>query len=614
MVGGEKMPNLGGYDINSFYDSRGNAFLTEFLEKDCLIKTDIKKDDKAPNLDGTIELLKEDDKKFVPVQIFHVQVKTLNSDYTNENKRHNISQYKYPAETKVFNVVKEHITSDPVILFLVDTKRRKVFWIYVSIEYVMKLDLKEEENKTIYFNDADSIGDIDSFYKVLENIHKECVEKNKSWQNNIITSNHTMATEKIKVLHKEWDYLNEMLTKKFRIAVEYLYPEAWKFGIAYQEGEKYDLIGIYQIKLGDGGRFIKEFSNKETDCFTVCTYKKDAFSVRDIINKQIGLLAEKYYKSGRIPVQCLPNVVLEEVAFHFLDVMAGVCDEFADKEYKRIYYKRYEEVIRIKEIWQTLIEYSKQKNHFVVSKYASTPYVTAEVDPISELLNHNREIRNKAKEKFCELLNDSLQNENDLPYPLVFSKKYKYSTYGEVIKELEKRGIMTVNRPWEPKKFEQMFEQHRKLGIRGLHCIETGYLIEDIYSNFEKMLKIFADAYKHTSESMWGTDVGQHIIKKRYSVSFDNADIYHNYYYLVKDCENIEVSVNEYSVEELEKFAEDVVSWKEKGVKLLGSGNFTTCVRTDLFLYDNIWYLLNKEMWDGCDIRKPTHGVEYIWK
>lgn len=104
-----KMSNLGGYDENSFYDSNGVAYLTRFLQQEHGIKGIIQSDDKIPNLDGTIQLLEWiSEKRAIPKQIFHVQVKTMNHGYENTNRIHHRSQYKYSVDTKVFNVVKEY--------------------------------------------------------------------------------------------------------------------------------------------------------------------------------------------------------------------------------------------------------------------------------------------------------------------------------------------------------------------------------------------------------------------------------------------------------------------------------------------------------------------------
>lgn len=607
------MPNLGGYDINNFYDSKGNAFLISFLEQDCNIKTDIKKDDKAPNLDGTIELLKKSDKVSIPVQIFHVQVKTLNKSYVNKNKKENISQYKYSADTKVFNVVKEHITSDPVILFLVDTKNKKVFWFYVSIEYVMKLGIKEEKNKTIYFNDTDSIVDMKLFYRVLENIHQERVAMNKNWQNNIITSNYTRRKEQDILLQKEWDYLNEMLSKKYKVAVEYLYPDAWKFGLAYQEGEKFDTIGIYQIKYGDNGQIIKDFSNRATDCFTVSTYKKDVLSIRDVINKQIGALAEKYYKSGHIPVRCLPDIALEEISFHFLDIVARSYRELENSQIALSYYKNTEDVSEIRHIWNALVKYSIRQNQFIIDKYANMPHVTAEVNPLGALQSCNAKARNKAREIFGDLLKEEKEDSKELPYPLVFSEKFEYQLYCEVIRELESRGIKTVSRLWEPKKYELMFEEQNRLGLKGFERIETGYLIADIYTNCDTLFRVLAEAYKFACRAIWKENTDAHIIKKEYAITYDKTEGHPCYYCVMKESTDFVIKVNGYSEEQMKGFIADAMNGQTREFDSVRHGLLTICTRSELPLYDNIRYLINKEMWENSGIAKPVNSTGYIW-
>lgn len=605
------MSHLAGYDNNSFFDSRGNTFLTAFLEKENTIKTFIKKDDKIPNLDGTIELLEKSRKVAIPVQVFQVQVKTLNKNYDNKNKNGNVSQYKYSADTKVFNIVKEHVTSDPVILFLVDTANEKIFWVYVSVEYVMKLGLKEEKNKTIYFNDTDSIGDIKSFYYRLQSIHEERVKMSKSLYDNIITSDY--SKEQDDMLKKEWDYLDDVLTKKCRVAVEYLYPNTWKFGIAYQKGQKYDIIGIYQIKHAIGGQIIKQFSNKSDECFTVTTYKKDTLSIREAINKQICILLEKYYKLRHIPVKCLPNIVLEEIAFHFLNTLARSVEKVEDSKIEMSYYKDSEKVNNIRHYWNTLIRYSIKQNQLIIDKYANIPQVFSEVNPLGDMRNPNRRVRNTARQKFNDLLNEVKDENVELPYPLIFSEQFEYQLYGDTIQELERRGIKTVYRLWKPKNYKAMFEQQKNLGLNGIEQIERGYLREDIYANSDTLFHALADAYKYTCQAIWKEDTLSHVIKREYSITYDKTSRIPSYYCRIKENTDFVIQVNQYSVKQMKEFITDIKNKKIQNSETIKYGFLTTCTQSELPLYDNIHYLINREMWENCQISIHSISNKYIW-
>jgi len=421
------MSNLGGYDRNSFYDSNGVAYLTRFLQQEHRIKGIIQSDDKIPNLDGTIQLLEWISKKrAIPRQIFHVQVKTMNHGYENTNKNHHRSQYKYSVDTKVFNVVKENITFDPVLLFLVDEKKEKVFWRYVSVDFVMSLDLHDEENKTIYFNDSDLISNLTEFHSQLVEIHEEKIRISKDINKNIITTNLASNKEIYAMLQEEWSYLDRLLKSDLKIVTDYMYPDTWKFGIAFQEGEEFSSIGIYHIRKGNNDTFVKEFSTNKEKCFTVSHYKKDKISVREVLNEQISLLIKDFFKHARIPARYLPDIVLEEIAFQFLDLIAEAYDEVEDKEFVLTYYKRQESVQEVRRLWNVLVLFAIVQNENLIKQYAIHKNIRVEIDPLGMLLTCNVANKKLAVQKFEECLYKTGKEDYELPYPLAYSEKHAY--------------------------------------------------------------------------------------------------------------------------------------------------------------------------------------------
>lgn len=133
--------NLGGYDKHTFSESSGNRILGEILEKTRLVKVHFNELDKTPNFDGYFELCKNASRKKVPIGRFDVQIKTMSLKYSNDNSKGQISDYKYLCETKILNSVKQGITCNPAILFLVDIATKEVFFIHISPEFVISLSL-----------------------------------------------------------------------------------------------------------------------------------------------------------------------------------------------------------------------------------------------------------------------------------------------------------------------------------------------------------------------------------------------------------------------------------------------------------------------------------------
>lgn len=607
------MSNLGGYDRNSFYDSNGVAYLTRFLQQEHGIKGIIQSDDKIPNLDGTIQLLEWiSEKRAIPKQIFHVQVKTMNIGYENANRVHYRSQYKYPVDTKVFNVVKENITFDPVLLFLVDEKKEKVFWRYVSVDFVMSLDLNDEEKKTIYFNDSDLVSNLTEFRLRLVEIHEEKVRISKNLNENLITTNLADNKAIYEMLQEEWSYLDHLLKSDLKIVTDYMYPDTWKFGIAFQEGEEFSSIGIYHIRKGNNDTFVKEFSTNKENCFTVSHYKKEKISVREVLNEQVGLLIKDFFNYARISAKYLPDIVLEEIAFQFLDLIAEAYVEVEDKEFASTYYKRREKVQEVRKLWNALVLFAIVQNENLIKHYAMHENIRVEIDPLGMLLTCNAANKKQAVQKFADCLYKTGEGNRELPYPLAFSQKHDYELYKDVFRELDIRKIKELTRPWEPKKYKQMFEEYENLNLRGCDRIETDYLVGDIYSNFDKLLRELPKAYKHTSKRVWHEMEKERMLRMKCSICYDPSDTSFAYYKLVRNAFEFDIDINEYSVEELKECIRNGGSLKKYNARSICCGSFHNSFEMKFPLYSHIWYLLNLEMWNRCGVRKPILDMKFI--
>lgn len=582
--------NLGGYDIHNFEDSDGCAFLTLKLQKTRQIKVALNTDDKVPNLDGYIQVLQRMGNKVVPTSRFEVQVKTLNHDYTNNNKRGKISQYKYPTDTKAINVVKEGITLNPVILFLVDSINEKIFWKHISETYAVELEIDTKNDKTIYFNDCDGISELEPFIQMIIDIYDKKREVLKSEEKNLIFTNFEDNDVIYSKLQDELIYLEKLLCDRFKYVTKLFFPEAWRFGIAYQEDEEMITAGIYQIKKRERGKYIKVFCKEENNCLFVSKFTKKGFSLRQILNKQIEEMLNKYYLEGYINAKYLPNIVLEELAFEFLDCITFFHSEYEDINLPGVYYKDEENLSEIKNIWSALIEYIIQSHTSIFER------LSKEVPDIHELgvdLFKDFSINSKIKrQKFSEILKGTNKKFEELPSNFKFTGKYKYKLLGEVLIELEKRNIIVIKRVWKPKKYKDVAIENVGKNYLLREYNHSGYIKSDIIDNYKKMFAELPSVYKHIVQEIWGDEYLRYMPKREYIISFDTAkDIYWKLSYQSKE---FNIIVNEYTPVRFEKLWKNEEKFMEHVKYSMSYELVWNEANFGAPLYKYVWFLLYK--------------------
>lgn len=123
--------NLGGYDNSSRRESLAVGIVNKLFNQDSRLKPHFTENDKTPNFDGHFDICEPGERKDTPIGRFDAQIKSI-SNYLNNNKKPQ-SQYKYVCDTKIFNAVKNGITQNPAILFLVDVDTENIFWFYITV-------------------------------------------------------------------------------------------------------------------------------------------------------------------------------------------------------------------------------------------------------------------------------------------------------------------------------------------------------------------------------------------------------------------------------------------------------------------------------------------------
>lgn len=150
------------------------SYLQNLLQLDGKINTNFASNDKWPNTDGTFEYVSNPDISRQPEQNFFVQIKgTKNLKETDEGVKYALTSLAFPA------FVYSEVTFDPCILFVVfnrsDRGNERVFWKYVSAEFLNSIDF-DKESTTITFKPEEEIKNTDESVNCFCNKLKKIAE------------------------------------------------------------------------------------------------------------------------------------------------------------------------------------------------------------------------------------------------------------------------------------------------------------------------------------------------------------------------------------------------------------------------------------------------------
>lgn len=333
-----KEKNIGGYDKNYKYDRKAVNYLESVLLESELIVPHVESRDKLPNLDEYLELCKFAERKVTPIGRFDVQVKSLNHDYSNNNVRDNSEySYKYSCDTKVINVVLEAQTCNPVLLILVDSKNKHIYWKNMSLRYCLELDVGTQVEKTFYFDKSDEITDPNEWYDVLHNIYIKFSSAQQHEDENYFLLSDKERKVPIKVQDMS-DYLNNILDNELWFIKRVYFQDTWKIGIAYLDGDKgsFSCVGLYKIKKGENNLFIKQFK-EEAEYFCSINYGR-GYSIEDIISQTLERWINDFFKRDNYYLFLFPDVVLNELFFKDIDSAIAISEmkEMNDRKKKHV--------------------------------------------------------------------------------------------------------------------------------------------------------------------------------------------------------------------------------------------------------------------------------------
>lgn len=321
------MARMATHSENSFNEAEEIRILSAKLEEKHRIKTFFKENDKTPNTDGFFELVAEDK---TPQKQFVVQIKKVNSIERKE-KLEKPGQYPYDLDTKFLHYIKEKVTENPAIYFVVDIDTRIIYYLYLSDDKLMSLDFENKSTVRYWFQKKDILNDVDIFYEKMLAIS---LERNKMFVNK--------SAREIMELQDAADYINTFFLGDFKKIKDSVFPGLWRFGIGYSSEcdvkvehkslaepnntmntvKNANLFGLYpQIK----GKYNPEIGEyREDSIFKSFDFTKQTTPLdysKDVVHKTI-----KHYCENP-PLEILPTVILKEMAFQKMNIIHSFVGE-----------------------------------------------------------------------------------------------------------------------------------------------------------------------------------------------------------------------------------------------------------------------------------------------
>jgi hypothetical protein len=513
------MVNIGKHYTTAFVESDGISILKRKLETNRIIKCFFSDNDKTPNTDGFFELTKKDG---TPIKRVNVQVKT-----TSELKNNKLS-----VDTKIMNFIFEKITTDPTFLFIVDLKTEEIYYRHIDIDYLLSIEFDKKNDIVIDFS-KDNVFDIELFEKEL----------------NIIADKHNRLIVKKSVieiaeLQEAINYLNNTLFS-IPLLVETLMPKLHRVGIATSREEK-KLI----FKRSDEGESELKSSNNYGAYFILKGEKR--YEIEDLQDKEeysnvfydgIGdMTPMKYAKHvlsrilkhffNRSPnyIRFMPDFILSEISFAFLDKMGSKYKTLSSEIYSKTFYKDNVDVVELEFLFKKTMKYMM----YILNSDKNLYQQEADLKRI--LINRINSFTSYNGIDFLELattycppqifentnyINDISDESIKNGLSLLTSE---YTIYYFAIKELIKRNIKTIFRPWN---FEPVKEMRIFL-IHGQYFFDKRF-----YNQCKKWFEETPRFYRETAENIKNIDLDINI---KVTISIEgneyrpNIDFSTNYY------------------------------------------------------------------------------------
>ena len=430
------------HSFDSFKESETVGYLKTVLESTHTIKTFFGENDKTPNHDGFFELV---DNESIPKKQFIVQIKKtkkLNKCKNGKNK----GKYVYELKTNFLAYIKEKVTENPAIYFVVDIDEKRIFWIYLSDEILMQMDFEGRKRISYAFSDNDILDNINKFTEILNNIAQQ---RNKVFLHK--------TKEEIIEIQEAADYINQLLNHDFVSIKNSVFPNLWRFGIKCTKSPDISIgingqmqtipvstaVALYPQIKGFQDTGIQEYTINNTNIFNhfsigaetdLSKYSKD--SLHKIIIE---------FFENKIPPQYLPDLIL----FELIDVFIQKSEPFFDSTNCL--------TINLQEVLRRLLLLAKYTQYIIDEKNLKPAEISEKTILSNWYKCGARQFYDIATHSYNqELLNAftsftrTFDNNNFEVNKKIFSiLKPEYYYYLNVIIELKKRKLDNLSSVWK---------------------------------------------------------------------------------------------------------------------------------------------------------------------
>lgn len=421
---------------SAFDESESIRILEELLESTREIKTFFSENDRTPNYDGTFELVNNECE---PVKQFIVQIKKVDKLIQN-TKGKNIGKYDYSLKTNFLQYVKDKVTECPAIYFVVDLSTKKVFWIYLSDETLMRLNFEGKKTVTYHFQETEFISDMNSFILEMRHIAQE--------RNRLFVYK---TPQQISELQDAVDYLNQHLNGDLKKIKECVFPDLWRIGIKYSSNRDIQVndrtiqvagcVALYPQMRGNLDTGVHEYDwNIKENMFTHFSFISET-DLKKYSKNTLHEIIQNYFRIG-IQHDCLPTLVLLERVEDFIE--KSNC--FFEKSKSNIYLPS-----DIHRRFVLLHNYMC----FVLSGYASSDKEIAYVKRTNEILSRGRknfydifECARSCPEDFKKYCASGRDDEDRLRGSVLELLTDESVRWLLAILELEKRKVQEITPVW----------------------------------------------------------------------------------------------------------------------------------------------------------------------
>lgn len=312
---------------SAFDESESIRILEELLESTREIKTFFSENDRTPNYDGTFELVNNECE---PVKQFIVQIKKVDKLIQN-TKGKNIGKYDYSLKTNFLQYVKDKVTECPAIYFVVDLSTKKIFWIYLSDETLMRLNFEGKKTVTYHFQGTEYISDIHSFISEMRYIAQK--------RNQLFVYK---TPQQIAEIQDAVDYLNQHLNGDLKEIKNQVLPNLWRIGIKYSTNHDIKFnnisfpingcVALYPQMRGSLDTGVREYDwNLKENMFTHFSLGFET-DLKDYSRDTLHRIIQNYFEIG-IPCKNLPTIVLQEKVEDFIEKSNHFFEKSDSNEY-----------------------------------------------------------------------------------------------------------------------------------------------------------------------------------------------------------------------------------------------------------------------------------------